>query len=410
MREGSVELGLIEAPPEAEALRCRGRSAASDTVAQGVRAGRRRFRKPRLQKNSGACGQVLRQARSVMVQRLVLASPGGWQAPSARYRLGPLEREGVWPIDVISAGSSPTREAIEALLERGGDAAALILQRALPSAYDLDRLRARYAHLVFDFDDAVYTVPPDLSSSWIGKLPKRVARLVLRGSPYSSARKRPLERTLRAVDVCVAGNVVLADFARQFARRVTEIPTTMDPVPAPPESRAIPPVVVWMGLPDNLQHLRLVRQSLEELSRDLDFRVRIVSSRTWEDSPIPVEFVPWSQKALRESLLTASVGLAPLTDDPWTRGKCAFRAIQYGGHALPTVASPVGITDRVVLHGTTGYLARSSEQWKQALRTLLTDSGRVAQMGDAALRHIREQYSDSVAIEAWRALIDSLDR
>jgi glycosyltransferase involved in cell wall biosynthesis len=163
-----------------------------------------------------------------------------------------------------------------------------------------------------------------------------------------------------------------------------------------------------MGLPDNLQHLELVHSALVRLGGEFDFRLRIVSSRTWDDARIPVEFIPWSQETLARCLFTASVGLAPLTDDPWTRGKCAFRAIQYGGHALPTVASPVGITDRVVLHGTTGYLARTSEEWEEALRELLADVALVREMGGAALEHVTAHYSDEVALTAWRTMIESL--
>src|SRR5207247_957298 len=126
----------------------------------------------------------------------------------------------------------------------------------------------------------------------------------------------------------------------------------------------------------NLQYLDLVRGALERLSREIDFRLRIVSSEAWDDAPVRAELVAWSESAAREALLTSTVGLAPLTDSEFTRGKCALRAIQYGGHALPTVASPVGITDRVVLNGRTGVLARSQREWVDALRLLLTDTPR----------------------------------
>ena len=167
--------------------------------------------------------------------------------------------------------------------------------------------------------------------------------------------------------------------------------------------------LVWLGLRSNLQHLALTGDALRSLARELDFRLRIISSATWEDAPVPVELVRWSPEAGRAGLLTASVGLAPLTDEPWTRGKCAFRSIQYGGHGLPTIASPVGITPRVVLHGRTGYLARTRTDWEQALRALLTDPQLVAEMGAAALHHIEENYSDGLVIDRWRTLVGSLE-
>jgi glycosyltransferase involved in cell wall biosynthesis len=344
-----------------------------------------------------------------VIERLVIAAPDGWKSPSARDRLGPIARAGLWRADAVSTGTYPGAEQIGALINLGGVDAGLILQRVMPNQADMERLRRSYRHVIFDIDDAIYTVPPDLGSSRVVAASKRLGRQIVRGSAYASSRQRPLRRTLALVDACVVGNSVLGEFALRHAQRVVEIPTTFEPVQETPAVRPCPPVVVWQGLLSNLQYLALAREALRAVARDLDFRLRIIASSTWEDAPVPVEFVPWSPGALREGLLTASVGLAPLTDEPWTRGKCGFRAIQYGAHGLPTVASPVGITDEVVLHGETGYLARSSKEWEQALRALLTSAVLASEMGAAAIRHIREHYSDAVAIERWRALIESTD-
>jgi glycosyltransferase involved in cell wall biosynthesis len=351
---------------------------------------------------------LARQDDETVIERIVAASPGGWSGPSARYRLGPIARSGDWPVDVVSAGSFPTGDKVQELLDRGGPDAALILQRVMPRHDELERLRRAYKKLIFDFDDAIYSVPPDLRTPRFRKLPKQLLRTAVRGSPTTSARKRPLARTLARVDVCVVGNSILAEFAARHAKRVVEIPTTIEPVEAAPQARDVPPVLVWMGLPDNLQHLELVRSAFEQLQREAPFRLRIVSSRTWLGGPLPVEFVEWSPEAARDALMTASVGLAPLTDDRWTRGKCAFRAIQYGGHALPTVASPVGITHRVVLHGRTGFLARKPMDWVDSLRLLIWDQHLVNEMGAAALNHIRTSYSDELAGARWRSTIAAL--
>src|SRR5438128_912912 len=343
-----------------------------------------------------------------MVKRVIVASPGGWNLPSARYRLGPLARAGPWPIQAISVSSFPLAEHMASLLDAGGTGAVLILQRVMPSPEGLSKLRTRYEHVLLDFDDAIYSVPPDLMRSRLAKVPRQAARLILRGSPSASARKRPLERSLRHVDACVVGNEILGGFARRHSARVFEIPTTVEPVSEHPRCRPDPAAVVWLGLPDNLQYLELVKRPLERLKSEVDFRLRIVSSIRWNRSPIPADFIAWSPLAAREALLSSSVGLAPLTDDPWTRGKCAFRSIQYGGHALPTVASPVGITDRVVLHGTTGYLARTETDWFEALRALLTDRHLANRMGVAALDHVHANFSNAVALRKWVELLTCL--
>lgn len=344
-----------------------------------------------------------------LTERLVVAAPEGWRSPPARYRLGPIARSDIWQVDALATGAFPAAEQLDELLEHGGTETALVLQRVMPHPADLDRLRAAYRHLIFDIDDAIYTVPPDLESSRPLRGVKRAARLALRGSRDASSRKRPLARALRQVDACVVGNRILAEFVRRHTRTIVEIPTTVDPVPRPPTSAPDPPVLVWHGMLDNLRFMSIARDSLRRVAQDVDFRLRIIASQTWQESPVPVEFVPWSPEAQRDGLSSASIGLAPLPDTPWTRGKCAFRSIQYAGHGLPAIASPVGITDEVVLHGKTGFLARTSSEWEDALRRLLTGPSLAAEMGAAALEHIRTNYSDALAVERWRALIESLD-
>ena len=345
-----------------------------------------------------------------MIDRIVVASPGGRDGPSAKYRLGPLAKANLWPVEFHSAGSCPTRRQLEALFAACSPSAALVLQRVMPSDEDLRLLRKSFKAIVFDLDDAIYAVPPDLRGSRAVAAGKRLARLGMRGSPTASARKRPLVRTLRDVDVAVVGNEILGEFVRRYAAHVVEVPTTVEPEAVPSATWPNPPVVAWMGLPDNMQYLEIVRPGLERLHEELHFVLRVVSSKEWSEAPFPVEFVPWSEAASREALLSSTVGIAPLSDDPWTRGKCAFRSIQYGGHALPTVASPVGITERVVLHGKTGYLATKEEEWTDALRVLLIRPEQAFTMGAAALDHVRASYSNDVAVARWSQVIASVSR
>lgn len=340
-------------------------------------------------------------------ERVVAAAPGGSRGASARYRLGPVAEAGRWPVDVVAATNIPEHAEVAALLERGGTDALLILQRILPSAEQMQALRRAYGPVVFDFDDALYAVPPRVGQSRLAGWPKAAVRLALRGSPSTSARARPLARVLRDVDVCVAGNAILAAHARRHAERVVEIPTTVQPLDRPP-APVEAPIVAWMGLPDNLQYLELVVPALRRVSVEVGARVRIVSSVPWTRSGIDTEFVEWSPEAARDALVGSRVGIAPLSDSEWTRGKCALRAIQYAGHGLPVVASPVGITDRVVLHGRTGYLARSADEWVTALRELLTSRERAAELGAAGLEHVQAHYSDEVAVRRWHDVLEAL--
>jgi hypothetical protein len=348
--------------------------------------------------------------RQAGLERIVVASTGGEKSVSSIARLRPLARAGPWPISFHSAKPFPDRPEIDVVLAHSGPDAALILQRVLPSQADLQRLRRAFGLLVFDIDDAIYAVPPKVGGSRGMEYAKAALRVGLRGSPQASSRRRPLARTLASVDACVVGNSVLAGFARRYIQTVVDIPTTVSPAEAPCDTVQSPPVLVWIGLPDNLQYLRLIAAPLTRLAQEASFVLRIVSSRDWDEAPLPVEFVSYTEGAARRALLESSVGLAPLTDDPWTRGKCAMRAIQYGGSGLPCVASPVGITEQVVIHGETGLLARTEEDWLEALRLLLADRNRAAAMGLAAWERVRSQYSNEVAVERWQRLLRGLWR
>jgi hypothetical protein len=342
------------------------------------------------------------------LDRLVVASAGGWKSVSTRDRLRPLAERGPWPVDALSAAPFPGTREIDTLVSAGGDQAVLILQRVLPRPEEMVRLRRAYHRIVFDIDDAIYATPPQVGQSALVAGLKAARRLVLRGGTTRSSRRRPLERVLRDVDVCVTGNSILASFARRFAPQVVEVPTTVEPIDLPPSHRPELATLVWLGLPDNLQYLDLIRAPLEQLGREADVCLRIISTATWHASPLPVEFVRYSESAARSALLSASAGISPLTDDPWTRGKCAMRAIQYGGHALPAVASPVGITDRVILDGDTGYLPRSDGEWLAALRRLVLDPHGAAEMGKRALEHIRRYYSNDVSVQRWVEILRAL--
>lgn len=338
----------------------------------------------------------------------MIASNGGERSVSTRHRLGLLAGCGDWDTVILSAGSLPQERQVDSIVAAGDAGALLVLQRVIPSPARMIDLRAAYDWIVFDIDDAIYATPPDVQAAPLVATLKQARRLVLRGSTSASSRRRPLAHALRHVDVCVVGNPILGDFARRFAERVAEIPTTVEPVEHPPATRGADPVLVWLGVQDNLQYLELIRAPLGQVARETGAKLRVVSGATWRDAPLEVDFVPYSEEAARHALLTATVGLSPLTDDPWTRGKCALRVIQYGGNALPAVATPVGITDRVVTHGETGFLASGPDDWVWAMRTLLNDRTRAAEVGARALTRISHLYSDDVARRLWKNLIGDL--
>jgi glycosyltransferase involved in cell wall biosynthesis len=111
---------------------------------------------------------------------------------------------------------------------------------------------------------------------------------------------------------------------------------------------------------------------------------------------VPVESVPWTEAGEADALRRMDAGLMPLRDDPFSRGKCGFKLLQYAATGIPAVASPVGANTAIVEHGRTGFLAATEGEWEEALRRLAGDPALRARTGAAARRLAEERWSAAV--------------
>ncbi len=321
------------------------------------------------------------------------------EAPSFRTRvrsLLPALREAGWTIDEdrFPQGRYGLRTWQRRRRLAAGDVVLLAkIKLSAPEAWLFGRFARR---VVFDLDDAIYL-----------RKPRRI------GEPPGDARARraKFEATCRLAAVVAAGNEVLAAAARPFARRTVVLPTPIDVSgyrpSAPDPSR--PPVVVWIGRPENLVYLDLVRPALARLAaRVPGLALRVVCSRFPEWDDVPLERVHWSAETEAAALATADVGIMPLADDGWTRAKCAFKLLQYMAAALPCVASPVGANREAVLDGVTGYLAPDSNAWEDALSRLVAAPELRVRLGAAGRRHVEARYGLPAYARAYAALLAEL--
>jgi glycosyltransferase involved in cell wall biosynthesis len=261
------------------------------------------------------------------------------------------------------------------------DADLVVLQKIKVSPPEAGLLRRWSRRLVLDLDDAIYL-----------RKPRRP------GGPAQDSlwRRVKFESTCRAADLVVVGNEELAANAAVSARRVEVVPTAIDleRYRASVTDPARPPTVVWVGRPENLIALELIRPALARLAGRLPgLRLRVVCSRFPEWSEVAVDRVPWSPEAEIEALATADVGLMPLADDGWSRGKCAFKLLQYMAASLPCVASPVGANREAVIDGVTGFLPDDLDGWESALLQLLGDPEQRRTFGRAGRAHVEVSYS-----------------
>lgn len=319
-------------------------------------------------------------------------------APSYRHRLAPAAavlRESGWRVETARL---PRGRHLSRLLARRVSVAAadcLVLGKIKLTAGEWGIVRRWPTPVVLDVDDAI----------WLRK-PRGPGR-----APEAGWwRRLKFDRTCAACDLVLAGNAFLAENARRHARRVEVVPTSVELA----GSGAAPGVgdgatVVWIGLPENLMYLEMVRPALERLAgRHRGLRLRVVSSAAPGWSAPPVEHVRWTAGGEAAALASAGVGIMPLADDDWSRGKCAFKILQYMAAGLPVVASPVGANLEAVADGETGLLARTADDWERAVGRLLTEPGLARRMGAAGRRRVEERYERGRVVASAADMITSV--
>lgn len=233
---------------------------------------------------------------------------------------------------------------------------------------------------VVDYDDAIHH-NYDQYPSWA------VRRLL-------GNKLRDLVSGAAAVTV---GNNYLAEWARsQGATRVEAIPTVIDleryPRPAERIEERAEFRVGWIGMPATTNYLWLARDALAGLARKFPLRLVVIGAGPLEDFGVPLERHSWDAATEVSLLATLDVGIMPLPDSPWERGKCGYKLIQYMACGLPVVASPVGVNGEIVEQGVNGFLAETSDQWESALQKLLQGAELRASMGRAGRRKVEQQY------------------
>lgn len=152
----------------------------------------------------------------------------------------------------------------------------------------------------------------------------------------------------------------------------------------------------WIGLGENLRYLEDLAAALRALAARVPFRLRVISDGLPEMPGVPMELDPWDSAREGEQLARCHVGLAPLPDDLWTRGKGGYRCIQYAAAGIPCVASPVGANAEVVVPGVTGLFASKPEEWVESLEKLLKDGDLRSQLGKKARRRAETLYDLSL--------------
>jgi glycosyltransferase involved in cell wall biosynthesis len=224
---------------------------------------------------------------------------------------------------------------------------------------------------------------------------------------------RKIDTVMRHAAIVVAGNQYLAERARQAgAPRVEVIPTVVDTQRYQPLAREVneTPVVGWIGTPKSSRYLKTLIPVFEALQEKMPVRFVAVGARPEDFEGTPVEVWRWSEETEVASIQQFDIGIMPLEDSPWERGKCGYKLIQYMACGLPVVASPVGVNMKIVAPGENGLLADTPDEWERELWDLLhVDKLARQSMGAAGRKLVEEKYSvEAQAPRLWGALQEAV--
>jgi glycosyltransferase involved in cell wall biosynthesis len=320
----------------------------------------------------------------VAASRLLSVLTSEPDGPVVRHRwlaFGPRLAAAGIHLDVVPWPKDPARR--EDALRRVTTADGVVVSRRLLPRPLWRDLRRRARRLAYDFDDAV------------------PYRDTFAGAGLSRTRWRRFRRMVAGADRVLAGNSHLADLAGRAGRQAAVVPTVVDvpdgsPTPEPADGV---PVVGWIGSASTLPYLEARAAELSAvMASGHHFRMRVIADVPPSLPPgIAVDFVPWTPDGWQAALEATHLGIAPLPDDAWTRGKCGLKVLQMLATGRPVVASAVGVQREQVRHGATGYLAGTPETLVEGLLRLLDDPAARRRMGAAARADARARWS----LEAW---------
>lgn len=325
-----------------------------------------------------------------MNARLLFISKGE-ASSSTRYRA--LQFFQLWraagfePAHVTASGG--LRASLGMLRQARRADVVVVLRKTFPAAL-LWLLRRASRRLVFDFDDAIFCNTD--------------------GTP-SRTRMARFAAMVRACDHVFAGNAFLARHAAAFNPAVTLVPTCLDAAryrieaDKPADSLDL----VWIGSHSTRKYLAEAMLWLKVAADAVPgLRLKIVADFDLPGCGVATLPVAWRAESEAQELAASHIGIAPMRDDDWSRGKCALKVLQYMAAGLPVVSSKAGANAEVIVEGETGYLVSTTADWAERIAQLAGDAELRRRMGEAGRRRVATDYSIEAVFERLRPVIAGL--
>jgi glycosyltransferase involved in cell wall biosynthesis len=251
----------------------------------------------------------------------------------------------------------------------------------LGTSYFEKQLSASKARLIYDFDDSIWLL--DVSEAnkalaWL-KRPEKVMRI------------------MSYADIVVAGNSYLANFAGQFNKNVRIIPTTVDlnQYTRVQKDRTDKICIGWSGSVTTIKHFELAVPVLLKLKQKYgeQLLIKLISNTYYYNEALGLEGILWTAETEIRELSQFDIGIMPLPDDKWAKGKCGLKGLQYMALEIPTIMSPVGVNTEIIRDGENGYLASTEEEWIAKLSLLIESEELREKIGKAGRVTVEQNYS-----------------
>ncbi|MEO8759542.1 MAG: glycosyltransferase family 4 protein [Bacteroidia bacterium] len=240
----------------------------------------------------------------------------------------------------------------------------------------IKRSRAKY---IFDFDDSIWlmdTSDGNKKYEWLKNPEKTV-------------------RNIRYADMVFAGNTYLASYARRCNNHIKIIPTTIDTDFHKPLAKQNDKIIIgWIGSHTTIKHFEYALEFLIAIKNKYpQVEIRVVGDEDYVNESLNIKGIAWSSATEVEMINSFSIGIMPLPDDEWAKGKCGLKGLSYMACEVPTIMSPVGVNTEIIQQGKNGFLASTTDEWINSLSQLIENATLRAEIGKAGRETVLEKYS-----------------
>lgn len=252
-------------------------------------------------------------------------------------------------------------------------------------------------NIIFDFDDAIFLVPPQRNKRF-----------------YTFRDKIAIERIIKLSAKIIAGNDYLKQYALQFNQQVSVIPTVVDTDKWMKADELVDNkninnkkiVIGWIGTRHNLFYLEKLKNVFARLSSEYDICLHVISDADCIINNVEVVNIVWAEDTEVQEVRKFDIGIAPLFDDDWAKGKCGLKALQYMSCSVPTVCSAVGVYNQIIQDRYNGFLAKDETEWIEKLSLLIADQNLRKNLGQIGRKTIEDKYSLEINKSKFKEIIE----